>query len=195
MQGEPELILSRQAAAAGSRSHAAGHDERLLAAVAAGDDFALGQLYDRHAGIAYAVALRVTGSATTAEEVVSDTFLRVWKSASSYAPDKGGVANWIAAIARHRALDEVRRRAARVGEAALPEGILMAPQSDDVARLDVRRALGTLAPDERAVLELAYFGGLPQRQIATRLGLSLGMVKSLTRRGLEHLRRGGALEP
>ena len=195
MQSEPELIFSRQVAVAATRSHAAGVDERLLTAIAGGDEAALGQLYDRHAGVAYAVALRVTASATTAEEVVSDTFLRVWKSAASYAPDRGAVASWIASIARHRALDDVRRRAARVGEAALPEGSLTAPPSDDVARLDVQRALGTLAPSERAVLELAYFGGLPQRQIAKRLGLSLGMVKSLTRRGLEHLRRGGALEP
>lgn len=195
MQVDPELILARPVAAAGTRSFVAGPDERLLAAIAGGDDLALGQLYDRYAGIAYAVALRVTRSVTTAEEVVSDTFLRVWKSASSYAPERGDVRTWIAAIARHRALDEVRRRDARVGETSLLDTGSTAPPSDDLARLDVRRALDALAPDERAVLELAYFGGLPQRQIAARLGLSLGMVKSLTRRGLEHLRRGGTLEP
>ena len=188
-------MLARPAAATGARTFAAGHDARLLAAVAGGDDLALGQLYDRYAGIAYAVALRVTSSVTTAEEVVSDTFVRVWKSASSYVPERGEVPAWIAAIARHRALDEVRRKGARVSETSLLDAGSTASPFDDLARLDVRRALDTLPPNERAVLELAYFGGLPQRQIAARLGLSLGLVKSLTRRGLEHLRRGGALEP
>lgn len=169
-------------------------DEALVAAVASGDDLALGRLYDRYAAPAYTVALRVTGIPAVAEEVVSDTFLRVWRSARSYARERGEVGSWIASIARNRSLDERRRRAARVVETAFPDRLEAPASADSAVRIDVQSALAGLAVDERAVLELAYFGALPQREIASRLGLSLGMVKSLTRRGLEKLRRGGALQ-
>lgn len=194
LQVEANILLVGLTVAA--RPHGVAHDdESLLAAVAAGDELALGQLYDRFGPQVYAIALRVTGLPAAAEEVVSDTFLRVWHSARSFARERGEVGSWITTIARNRSLDERRRRAARVGEAELHDSHVAPDPDDSAARLDVHNALAALPDDERAVLELAYYDGLSQREIAARLGLSLGLVKSLTRRGLEKLRRGGALEP
>lgn len=167
-------------------------DASLMAAVAGGDDLAVARIYDRYAPVVYAVALRICGTPAVAEEIVSDTFLRAWKSARRYDPARAELLSWLVAIARNAALDQLRQRGARAPETGLTERLEAAPD-DAEARVDARSALRGLPLQERSVLELAYFAGLPQREIARRLGLPLGTVKSLTRRGLEALRRGGTL--
>ena len=179
-------------------------DHDLIAACAEGDEQALGSLYDRFGKVAYRLALRVVRDAALAEDVVQEAFLLVWRQAASFDPSRGKASTWIFTFVHRRAVDVVRRQA-RFN--ALPEQLeVMAPQSvvaesvdDDVelreARRDVRAALATLSEVEREVLELAYWGGLTQSEIATKLGIPTGTVKSRTFNALSHLREALSQEP
>lgn len=163
------------------------NDAALMSDVAAGDEQALARLYDRYAPLAYSIALRICGEAATAEEVVADAFLRVWQAAPRFR-EGSDIGPWLSTIVRNRAFDELRRAGRMIerttnGEPATEEPI------DVPLRLDVAAALGTLNARQRRVLELAYFDGLTQRQIAERTGMPIGTVKSLTWRALETLRR------
>jgi RNA polymerase sigma-70 factor (ECF subfamily) len=171
-------------------------DLELLAGVAAGRLGALEDLYDRYRMIAYSIALRITADPTAAEDVVQDAFLGVWRNAARYAQPRGSVRTWLLAIVHHRAVDAVRRRRPTT---ALPEPEVPPPPALTVpdvwpevsARLDadtVRSALSTLSEVQREALELAYFGGLTQGEIAARTGAPLGTVKSRMRLGLLALR-------
>jgi RNA polymerase sigma-70 factor, ECF subfamily len=171
-------------------------DEDLLTACADGDEQALGSLYDRFGTVAYRLALRVVRDAALAEDVVQEAFLTVWRQADRFDPSLGNAPTWILTLVHRRAVDVVRRQA-RFN--ALPDRLeVMAPQAvaestdDDVALREVRReaqaALSTLTRAEREVLELAYWGGLTQSEIATALGIPSGTVKSRTFTALARLR-------
>jgi RNA polymerase sigma-70 factor (ECF subfamily) len=147
--------------------------------------------------MAYALALRITTETGLAEDVVQDSFLGVWRNASRYVEDKGSVRGWLLAIVRHRAIDAVRRQRASVaiGEEAdevVPAALTLPDIWPEVAgRIDaeqIRRAMTALPPAQRDVLELAYFDGLTQREIAERTHAPLGTVKSRIRLGLASLR-------
>jgi len=177
-------------------------DRVLVQRLQAGDERALAELYDRHGGTAYALATAIVREAADAEEVVADAFAQVWRTAGQFDPGRGSVAAWLATITRTRALDLVRargRRARALDRAALgnPEGVAtpLAPvEGADrgaeraEARVLVARALATLPEPQRIVLELGYFGGLSQSQIASELGEPLGTVKTRMRTALEKLR-------
>jgi RNA polymerase sigma-70 factor (ECF subfamily) len=182
-------------------------EAELMRQVAVGEIGGLEALYDRYHAMAYALALRITTETGLAEDVVQDSFLGVWRNAGRYAEAKGSVRGWLLAIVRHRAIDAMRRRRAGVAlgeesEEALPAALTLPDIWPEVAgRLDaeqVREALTVLPPAQREVIELAYFDGLTQREIADRTGAPLGTVKSRMRLGLvalrEHLidRNGGA---
>ena len=164
--------------------------------VCAGDTKAFEELYDRHTPMLYAVVLRIVGSAHEAEEVLQDAWLQAWKRAESWDPARGAVAAWLLTLARSRAIDRIRSLAARQrAETAAPapdpansgdEPATSAARSQLHER--VSAALAVLSPRQREVLELAYFGGLSQSEIAGRLGAPLGTVKSWTRQGLLRLR-------
>jgi RNA polymerase sigma-70 factor (ECF subfamily) len=165
--------------------------------VAAGEIGGLENLYDRYHSMAYALALRITTETGLAEDVVQDSFLGVWRNASRYAETKGSVRGWLLAIVRHRAIDAMRRRRAGVAlgeeaDAILPAALTLPDIWPEVAgRLDAeqgRRALTVLPPAQREVIELAYFGGLTQREIADQTHAPLGTVKSRMRLGLVALR-------
>ncbi|MGD0249111.1 MAG: sigma-70 family RNA polymerase sigma factor [Candidatus Limnocylindrales bacterium] len=175
--------------------------------VAAGEIGGLETLYDRYHGMAYALALRITTETGLAEDVVQDSFLGVWRNAGRYAEAKGSVRGWLLAIVRHRAIDAMRRQRASVAlgeeaEEVLPAALTLPDIWPEIAgRLDaeqVRRALTVLPPAQREVIELAYFDGLTQREIAGRTRAPLGTVKSRMRLGLVALReqlvdqKGGA---
>ncbi|HET6643832.1 MAG TPA: sigma-70 family RNA polymerase sigma factor [Gaiellaceae bacterium] len=171
-------------------------DEDLLAACAEGDEQALGSLYDRFGTVAYRLALRVVRDAALAEDVVQEAFLTVWCQADRFDRSLGRASTWILTLVHRRAVDVVRRQA---GFNALPDRLeVMAPQAvaestdDDVALREARReahaALSTLTRAEREVLELAYWGGLTQSEIATALGIPSGTVKSRTFTALARLR-------
>lgn len=177
-------------------------DVALLAGVAAQDNAALGALYDRYGGLVFTVALRILGDRDLAEEVMQDTFLRCWDGAATYRPERGHAGGWLAGIARNRAIDVLRSRQhqGRLREAATlpdPDGphALGVPDATDAiaTRQAVGTALADLPPAQRQVVELAYYGGLTQREIARELATPLGTVKHRTRAALDRLRE--ALRP
>jgi RNA polymerase sigma-70 factor (ECF subfamily) len=172
-------------------------DADLLADVVAGRLEALEALYDRYRAVAYAIALRVTTDASLAEDVLQEAFLGAWRNADRYVDGRGTVKTWLLAIVHHRAVDAVRRRRPT---SDLPETDDRPPReltipdvwSEVSGRLDaetVRSALAALPPPQREALELAYYGGLTQQEIAVRTDTPLGTVKSRMRLGLLSLRR------
>jgi RNA polymerase sigma factor (sigma-70 family) len=172
-------------------------EAELMRQVAAGEIGGLETLYDRYHSMAYALALRITTETGLAEDVVQDSFLGVWRNASRYAEDKGSVRGWLLAIVRHRAIDAMRRQRASVAigeeaDEAVPAALTLPDIWPEVAgHLDaeqIRRAMTALPPAQRDVIELAYFDGLTQREIAERTHAPLGTVKSRIRLGLASLR-------
>jgi RNA polymerase sigma-70 factor, ECF subfamily len=175
--------------------------------MAAGDERALGELYDRHGSTVYAVARAIVGERADTEEVVVDAFGQAWRTAGQFDPARGSVTAWLATITRTRALDLVRARgrrskaltrAAQENEAgfAAPVAANAAPDRD-VERKETRqlvtRSLRELPDAQRRVIELAYFGGLSHSEIAAELQEPLGTVKTRLRAGMEKLRE--ALSP
>jgi RNA polymerase sigma-70 factor, ECF subfamily len=172
-------------------------DRAVLVRLANGELPALEELYDRYKTMAYSIAFRITNDATLAEDVVQDAFLGAWRNAARYVEGKGSVKTWLLSIVHHRAIDAVRRRRPTTD---LPEPESPAPsqlQLPDVwaevaASLDadtVQGALATLSDVQREAIELAYFGGLTQQEIAERTETPLGTVKSRMRLGLLAMRR------
>ena len=172
-------------------------DASVVGRVAKGELHALEELYDRYRAMAYAIALRITGDATLAEDVVQDAFLGAWRTAERYAEARGSVKTWLMSIVHHRAVDAVRRRRPTT---ALPEREDVPPRTlttpdiwpEVAGRLDaeiVRTALVSLPDVQREAIELAYFGGLTQVEIAERTMAPLGTVKSRLRLGLLSMRR------
>jgi RNA polymerase sigma-70 factor, ECF subfamily len=172
-------------------------DQAALGRLATGDLDALDELYDRYKTMAYSIAYRITNDATLAEDVVQEAFLGAWRNADRYVTGRGSVKTWLLAIVHHRAIDAVRRRRPT---SELPEREDVPPsqlQVPDVwgevaANLDasaVRTALDALSDVQREAIELAYFGGLTQVEIAERTDTPLGTVKSRMRLGLLAMRR------
>ncbi|HEX8940445.1 MAG TPA: sigma-70 family RNA polymerase sigma factor [Candidatus Limnocylindrales bacterium] len=172
-------------------------DGAILGRVAAGELAALDELYARYAKMAYAIALRITGDGGLAEDVVQDAFLGAWRNAGRYAAARGSVKTWLLSIVHHRAIDAVRRRRATSelpdAESVPPPSLTLPDIWPEVAgRLDaaaVRAAIARLSDVQREALELAYWGGLTQQEIAARTGTPLGTIKSRMRLGLLALRR------
>lgn len=172
-------------------------DTTLVTRVADGDARAFEALYDRYRAPAFGLALRLTGRAGIAEEVTQDAFLNLWRRASRYDPSRGSLGTWLLTFVRHRAIDALRsgaRRERNVDLGSVAEH-LEAPQrtDDQVARHEdsctARRLMGELPSAQREVIELAYFGGLTQGEIAAEVGVPLGTVKGRSRLALEKLRR------
>lgn len=171
-------------------------DETLLGKIAIGEQDALSALYDRYQGLMYGMATRITGDATLAQDVVQDAFMGIWRNASRYSSERASARTWILSITHHRAVDIIRRRrpASELPEpeATTPASLISPDVWPEVsARLDadtVRVALGSLPRLQREAIELAYFRGLTQQEIATRTSTPLGTVKSRVRLGLLSLR-------
>lgn len=170
-------------------------DEELVSALAVQDGTALAALYDRYGRLAFSLAVRIVGSPESAEEIVQEAFLSLWRGAVSYQAGRGTVRTWLLSITHHRAIDAVRRRASRVQTAPLDDRAQFVGAQDvwlDVSRSltrdEVRIALARLPTEQRESIELAYFGGLTYPEIAQRLDLPLGTVKSRLRLGLQKLR-------
>lgn len=159
----------------------------LLRRLADGDAQALAEFYDAHAALAYGLASRVLRDRSDAEDVVQEAFVQVWRQAARYDPLRGSPQAWLCAIVRTRALDRLRRRIARreAGEAPAAGG---AGPPDHEGRLAIRKALQALSPEQRQALELAYYEGLTQTEIARRLDTPLGTIKTRIRTGMMRLR-------
>ena len=178
-------------------------DRAVLVRLADGELDALEHLYDRYKTMAYSIAYRITNDPTLAEDVVQEAFLGAWRNAARYIEGRGSVKTWLLSIVHHRAIDAIRRRRPTTelpdpSEAAVPAALTMPDVWAEVsASLDaetVRDALAVLSDVQRQAIELAYFGGLTQLEIAERTGTPLGTVKSRMRLGLLAMRRalGGA---
>ena len=172
-------------------------DRAVLARLADGELDALEDLYDRYKTMAYSIAYRITNDATLAEDVVQEAFLGVWRNASRYVDDRGSVKTWLLSIVHHRAIDAIRRRRPTSElpdvELPLPTALTLPDVWAEVAvGLDaetVQGALAVLSDVQREAIELAYFGGLTQQEIADRTATPLGTVKSRMRLGLLAMRR------
>ncbi len=176
-------------------------DRDLVARIGAGDAEALGFLYDRHGAAAFGLALRIVRDRSLAEDAVQDAFLGVWRNAGRYDASRAEVRTWIMAIVHHRSIDVIRKRRPESDlptEGRSPAGLVMPDIWPEVAaHLDgevVREALATLGPAQREAIELAYFSGLTQLEIASRTGAPLGTVKSRVRLGLLAMRASIARE-
>src|SRR3954453_10059468 len=184
-------------ARAETRGHRSLADEDLMHLVSAGDPQAFEVLYERHAGAAFSLAYRMGGTRNAAEGVAQEFFLNLGRSGAPFGPSRGGVPPWVLGIVHHRAIDALRRATVHDKRRTSDEGIeerLEAPQRTDVeaARREeaktVRAAMGTLPPEQCQVIELAYFGGFSQSEIAELLGAPIGTVKGRMRLGLEKMR-------
>ena len=166
----------------------------LLGRCAAGDQAALRRLYDLQAPRLKGLALRVTGSAALAEDVLHDVFLKVWQESGRFDPTRGSGRAWLTTLVRFRAIDVVRRTGREHLMAELPDVVDDAPDAYDQAafRADgdaLHRCLATLDAGAQRMLTLAFVDGLSHARLAERLAIPLGTVKSTIRRGLIALRR------
>jgi RNA polymerase sigma-70 factor, ECF subfamily len=175
-------------------------DALLLRRMVAGDEQALGALYDRWSALVHSVILRIVGDPDDAEELVEETFWQAWRQAGRYDASRGGISGWLVVMARSRALDRVRLRGWQ--RAAASDGVdadeaaegwvevrgpLDAAEMDETRRI-VRAALDRLPPEQRETVEMAYFRGMSQTEIAAATGQPLGTVKTRARLALQKLR-------
>jgi RNA polymerase sigma-70 factor (ECF subfamily) len=173
-------------------------DEELMTLVQDGEPRALEVLYDRHGGAAYSLAHRIMGDRGTAEDVTQEAFVSIWRSGGRYDAARGSVRSWVLAILRNRAIDALRRSAARAPRLDYDDDATLEAQASE-ERTDgealrrerarvVRGALQELPRDQSHVLGLAYFGGFTHREIAELLDEPLGTIKGRMRLGLEKMR-------
>ena len=172
-------------------------DEELMQLVYEGDARAFEVVFDRHAGPAFSLAYRMCGRRALAEEIVQEAFMSLWRSTARYDRTRGSVRSWVLRVVHNRAIDSFRRELSNARHDVSDDGIadaLVARErtEDEVERRSdarrVRTALDCLPPDQRQVIELAYFGGFSQAQIAETLGLPAGTVKGRMRLALRKLR-------
>jgi RNA polymerase sigma-70 factor, ECF subfamily len=168
-------------------------DEDVLASIAGGDDRGLAELYDRYGRLAYGLAYRVLRDQALAEDAVQDAFLAIWRSADGYRRERAKPSTWILTLVHRRAVDlvrrEHRRRGERLDEAPEPTAVGVPEEADlREKRTAVQAALRELPQDQRQALELAYYGGFTQSELAERLGVPLGTIKSRMFAGLTRLR-------
>lgn len=167
-------------------------DTALIAAIRAGDQGAMATLYDRYSSIVYAVALRVLQDTGAAEDVLQDIFMQLWRNPGAFNASRGNMAAWLAVIARHRAIDGLRRRKPEndIEEIVVSVEQDLASDADRSRAMDkVRGALQTMPEPQRSALELAYFEGLTHVEIAAKTGEPLGTIKTRIRTGLLTLRK------
>ncbi|MFN7944314.1 MAG: sigma-70 family RNA polymerase sigma factor [Blastocatellia bacterium] len=178
---------------------------KLISAIASGDQAAMGTLYDATSRVVFGLALRILNDRATAEEVMLDVYTQVWRQAGSYDLQRGSAMAWLMTIARSRAIDRLRSgwqdRQRReplevVGDARASSSSPEEATEISERRVLVRQALGSISPEQRELIEMAYYGGLSHSEIALQTNLPLGTVKTRIRLGMLKLREmlGPALE-
>ena len=178
-------------------------DDELMDRLAGKDLGAFGALYDRYSDLVYSVALRVVADTHVAEDVTQDVFLRVWRRPEQFDVKRGRFVTWLLSVTRNRSIDVRRSAGRRLRREALPpvdgeeeDVIPSTDERDDPAlatvladeRRAVRKALEVLPQEQKLAIQLAYFGGLTQQEIANQLGQPLGTVKTRIRLGMQKMR-------
>jgi RNA polymerase sigma-70 factor (ECF subfamily) len=170
-------------------------EAELVARIAKGDEHAFLTIYDRYAARVHALTLRILSDSMLAEEATQDTFLKLWSRARLYLNERGSLLLWLLTIAKRTALDRLRMEARRpmLSDSSDPDDVwLLVPDSDTVSEESRWRSLyfavQSLQPEYRQVIELAFYQGLSQSEIAEVLGWPLGTVKTRVRAAMEHLR-------
>ena len=167
-------------------------DAALVSAIRSGKEEAMAELYDRYSGVVYSVSLRVLGDAGTAEDVLQEVFLQLWRKPDLFDSSRGNLAPWLAVIARNRSIDTLRKRRPEsdVEDVVLAVEPDMAGEADRAAAMTkVRTVLGGMPAAQRSALEMAYFEGLSHSEISAKTGEPLGTVKTRIRTGLLTLRK------
>jgi RNA polymerase sigma factor (sigma-70 family) len=175
------------------RESAQHSDEALVEAVARADEDALGELYDRFGKVAYGLAYKILQDAALAEDAVQEAFLQIWRGAGAYRPERGKASTWLLTFVHRRAVDLVRREQKRRTVPAIADPQDSGPGADEAVVARSRReivqdALRRLPAEQREPIELAYYGGLTQSELADRLDQPLGTIKSRMFSGLQRLR-------
>ena len=167
-------------------------DSVLMSRIRAGDEDALAALHDRYAQVVYSVALRVLGETTQAEDILQEIFLQLWRDPQRFDSNRGSLGAWLAVIARHRAIDHLRRRRP---ESDI-EDVVVSVDSNleritdrNMAMAKIRSAVEQLPAEQRQPLELAFFHGLTHPEIAAKTGEPLGTIKTRIRAALQALRK------
>jgi RNA polymerase sigma-70 factor (ECF subfamily) len=173
-------------------------DEELMPLIGEKDAAAFEVFYDRHGGAAYSLAYRIVGERAAAEDVTQEAFVSIWRSGARYDRARGSVRSWMLGIVRNRAIDLLRSRSSRAPKLGFDDEAVLeqrpADEFTDTEALrretarEVRGALDELPGEQSKVIELAYFGGFSQSEIATMVGAPLGTVKGRMRLGLEKIR-------
>jgi RNA polymerase sigma-70 factor (ECF subfamily) len=178
------------------RQHLPRADEDLISLVGQGDAEAFTTLYDRHSHAAFSLAYRMMGERQASEDLAQDAFLKLWRSATSYRPERGSVRTWILSIVRNSGIDQIRSQASRRRrqeeiEASAPRSQpseAFAETWRNSQREQIREALNTLPPEQLKILELAYFSGYTHVQISELVDVPLGTVKGRMQLGLKKMR-------
>ena len=172
-------------------------DAQLLARIGRGENWALSEIYDHYAGLAFSIALKILNDQASAEEIVQQVFTKVWRYARDYRVERGKFSTWVGTITRHQCIDELRRRRVRaITDPGYWESLDRLAGNDGPARdaqdtfeqARVREALQQIPMQERTVIELAFWGGMTHREIALHCHSPLGTVKTRMRLGMQRLK-------
>jgi RNA polymerase sigma-70 factor (ECF subfamily) len=164
----------------------------MLSAISSGDDKGMVALYDRYSSVVYSVALRVLGDAGAAEDVLQEVFMQLWRNPGLFDSNRGSLGAWLSVIARHRAIDALRRRRPEtdISEVVVSVDVDMAGNAQRAQAMQkVRDALGSMPSAQRQAVEMAYFEGLSHTEISAKTGEPLGTIKTRIRSGLLALRK------
>ena len=175
-------------------------DNELLSLIARNDKEALGELYDRYARSVYSLAFKIVGDRVVSEEIAQEVFISAWQKAHTFNPSLGKASTWLLSIAHHKAIDHKRRLSERIKKLPLDEGYVGhlpgLREEDDPAthlleqekRMMIRKALEKIPREQREVILLAYFGGMTHSELAIKLTLPIGTVKTRIRLGMFKLK-------
>ena len=177
---------------ASARTQSAEIERDTIAGIRGGREEAMAQLYERYSSIVYSVALRVLGDTGAAEDVLQDVFMQLWRKPEAFDANRGSLAAWLAVIARHRAIDALRKRKPETDVTEVVIALDLDLEEEvgrKVAIEKVRKALAAMPADQRRAVELAFFEGLTHAEVAAKTGEPLGTVKTRIRSALLALRK------
>ncbi len=184
--------MERKVRLASLASQTAVDDATLIARVRTGDQDAMAALYDRYSPLVYAVALRALGDSSSAEDVLQEIFVQLWRNPAAFDSSRGSLAAWLGVIARNRSIDHLRRRRPEenLEEVVIAASVDLRTETErNLAIAKVRTALNGMPAEQRRCVEMAFFEGLSHSEIATRTGDPLGTIKTRIRSALTYLRR------